>query len=351
MGSGIALGAALSVDKVILIDGSDTALSAALQKADQVLDRWVDKERLTADAAQAARARLHVGDFDDAIPEADLVIEAVFEDLALKQTLLKRIDPLLKAEAIVATNTSCLKVADLAASLSHPERFLGLHYFSPAEVNPLCELVRGPETAEEVAEAALDFLKRTGKQALQCRDSNGFAVNRFFCPYTNEAARLVDEGVAETADIDRACRDVFGAAAGPFLVMNIIKPRINLNAIRNLKSLGPFYAPAQSMIRIGDGEAFWDIDDDKAPSTAQDEVIANRMVAATCLAVLQLLDEGVAAPDDIDMGASMALKFALPPCALMDQWGEYRLRAALEPLCATYDIPFPQSLDRVGSLL
>ncbi|WP_350333497.1 3-hydroxyacyl-CoA dehydrogenase [Coralliovum pocilloporae] len=350
MGSGISIGAASSGNQIYLIDESDAALDTALRKADTVLARWVEKERLSEEDAKAARARMKTGVLEEVIPRVDLVIEAVFEDLTLKQTLLRRIDPLLKSSAIVATNTSCLKVADLAGSLSRPERFLGLHYFSPAEVNPLCELVRGPQTLDEVAETALAFLKSTGKQPLQCRDSSGFAVNRFFCPYTNEAARLVDEELAEPAEVDRVCRDVFGAAAGPFLVMNIIKPRINLNAIRNLSTLGRFYEPADGMIRTGDADQFWTIEEGDDTPGPNDAAIADRMVGATCLAVLQLLDEGVASPQDIDMGASMALKFGIPPCTLMDNWGQDRIRAAVEPICKAYDLPVPDTLERVGRL-
>src|SRR5690606_31103349 len=154
--------------------------------------------------------------------------------------------------ALIATNTSCLQVGDLAQHVAAPERFLGLHYFSPAQVNPLVEVVRGAATSEATVQAALAFTRATGKMPLLRKDSYGFAVNRFFCPYAAEAARLVDEELATTAQIDRLAESTLGVAAGPFRVQNLIKPRINLHAIRNLAPLGPFYAPADFLVRVGE---------------------------------------------------------------------------------------------------
>ena len=155
----------------------------------------------------------------------------------------------------MATNTSCLRVGDLARHVGDPARFLGLHYFSPAAVNPIVEVVQGEGTGDSTIETALAFCEASGKTPLRCRDSWGFAVNRFFCPYTNAAARLPwTMGWARTAEIDQVARSVLGAAAGPFAVMNLIKPRINLHAIRNLAPLGTFYAPARAMIEAGEAD-------------------------------------------------------------------------------------------------
>ena len=191
---------------------------------------------------------------------ADLVIEAVFEDFALKAGCWSELSPLLRPDALVATNTSCLRVGDLARHITRPERFLGLHYFSPAAVNPIVEVVMGGATATATVEAALAFCRASGKQPLRCQDSYGFAINRFFCPYTNEAARALDEGLGTTGEIDAVARDVLQAAAGPFAVMNLIKPRINLHAIRNLAPLGPFYAPAAAMVAAGEADRPFAID-------------------------------------------------------------------------------------------
>src|SRR5690606_2719595 len=160
----------------------------------------------------------------------------------------------------------------------------------------LVEVVRGAATSEATVQAALAFTRATGKMPLLCKDSYGFAVNRFFCPYTNEAARLVDEELGTTAQIDRLAESTLGVAAGPFRVQNLIKPRINLHAIRNLAPLGPFYAPADFLVRVGEAGESFAIDEDPGPGSETDALIAERLQGAVFLPVLEALDEEVAAP-------------------------------------------------------
>jgi 3-hydroxybutyryl-CoA dehydrogenase len=351
MGSGIAINAAQHGLTVILIDTFPGAVAKATARAGDVYARWVEKGRMREADAQAALARLVAGaDLKDAAP-ADLVIEAVFEDFGIKADLFSRLVPHLKQDAVIATNTSCLRVADLAAHVAHPGRFLGLHYFSPAEINPVCELVRGPQTSEAAYDAAAAFLDATKRATIRCNDSYGFALNRFFCPYTNEAGRLLDEGFS-TAEIDRVVRESFGAAAGPFFVMNIIKPVINTHAIRNLSALGPFYAPCRAFEEIADTKGLWEIDEAKDPKDAtRDAVVAARIWGATMLAVLQALDEGVTDPTQIDKGASMAFKWGKAPCATMDALGRDAVERLVAAVAAPYGVAMPKAVEKVGGLL
>ena len=340
MGGAIAFHTAAHGLEVSITDARAGFAGDFLKRTEGVLARWVDKGRMSAGEQTAALARLTCTDDLALVAKADLVIEAVFEDIAIKRELLARLDPLLGSDSFVATNTSALKVADLAASLSRPERMVGLHYFSPAEVNPLCELVRGPQSAAAAMAAAGDFLALTKRAVLECRDSPGFVVNRFFCPYTNEAARIWDEGIATPAEVDLAAKAVFGAAIGPFAVQNIIKPRINVNAVRNLSVLGAFYAPAEGMVRVGDSGENYVIGEASAfPSAA-----ADRLMAGTFLPVLQLIDEGVASGPDIDRGAELALKWSIPPFGLMKSLGAARVEALVAPLCVRYGLAVPASI-------
>lgn len=351
MGSGIATNIAQHGRRVVLVDSSAAQLERARQAADKVYRRNVDKGRMSAADADAALARIEPADAIAAAARADLVIEAVFEDLELKRTVLAEVARNAAPGAIVATNTSCLRVDDLAGSVGDASRFLGLHYFSPAAVNPLVEVVRGRATADDVIEAADAFCHATEKQPLHCRDSNGYVVNRFFCPYVNEGMRLVDEGVAEAADIDRVARDVVGAAAGPFVVTNLVKARIMLHATRYLASHGAFYEPAACLVAAGDGDREWPIGEESAPDPARDGIVADRLLGGTFLPVLQLLDEGVAEPAAVDIGAKLALKFGKPPCQLMDRMGAEAVERVVAPLCERYGAARPRSLSRVGSLL
>ncbi|GAB5468131.1 MAG: hypothetical protein Kilf2KO_11610 [Rhodospirillales bacterium] len=349
MGSGIAIASAQAGAEVVLCDSSEAQLDKALAGAKSFFDRAVEKGRMKAEAAEAALGRISGTADLEALAASDLCVEAVFEDFDLKAEIFAKLSGILRADTVVATNTSCLRVSDLARHMAGPERFLGLHYFSPAQINPLVEVVRGETTDEATFAAALAFVKATGKKPLACRDSYGFAVNRFFCPYTNEAARLVGEGSATTAQVDRVARQALGVPAGPFMVQNIIKPRINLNAIRNLAPLGVFYQPAPYLIAVGDADASFEIDKDETGFAENDGLAADRLRAATFLPILEELSEEVASPADIDMGAETALRFSAP-CRMMDDLGRAEVERLLGPLCEAFKVPLPESIERVGTL-
>ena len=350
MGSGIAIASAARGVSVTLCDVSESQLDKAKAEAATFFGRAVEKGRMSDGDAEAARTRIATTETLQDLGGAELLIEAVFEDFDLKARTFEALSPIAGADALIATNTSCLKVSDLAQHVAAPERFLGLHYFSPAQINPLVEVVRGAATDEATVDAALRFCEATGKKPLLCKDHFGFAVNRFFCPYTNEASRCVDDGLGTPAQIDRVAQEALGVAAGPFFVQNIIKPRINLHAVRNLKPLGPFYAPADYLTRAGESEESFDLGADPGPDAARDRPIADRLLGATFLPVLEELDEAVAGPADIDMGAEVALRFGRQPCELMDSLGRDEVERLVRPLAERYGVTLPESLKRVGQL-
>lgn len=350
MGAGIATALATNGFAVTLFDQSPPAADAAKAAAAKFYARTVEKGRMTAEAATEAEALIRSTAKLATFAECDLVIEAVFEDFDLKADLFGQLSAILPDETIVATNTSCLRVTDLADHMVRPERFLGLHYFSPAQINPIVEVVRGDKTSDATIETALDFTRAHGKQPITCKDSFGFAINRFFCPYTNEAARVLDEGLAVMAAIDEAATEAVGAAAGPFVVMNLIKPRINLHAIRNLSPLGDFYQPAEAMIERGEANGSFEIGPaDPLTGDLRRQVI-DRLRAGAFLPVLQALDEAVAEPTEFDLGASNALKFGRPPCKLMDELGRDEVVRILSPVLETWSLDMPKAIDRVGHL-
>lgn len=351
MGTGIAQNIAEHGHTVFLLDADIALARRAIDQIGAALDRSVAKGRLDAPGAAAIRARLHAVDDLAKVAGTDLVIEAIFEDHAAKQALFRRLAPLLKPDTVVATNTSALSVDELARDVPDPARFLGMHYFSPAAVNKLVEVVRGSVTSPQVYDRALDFARATGKEPLPCRDGLGFVVNRFFCPSYNEASRLVDEGL-DPAAIDRVARQTFAAPFGPLAVTNLTKVRIALHAQRNLARLGAFYEPAASLTRMGDADQAWTIADPAPPlDPAADQAIATRLRAAVFLPVLQLLDEGIAEPPAVDLGARTALRWGDPPAATMDRLGRDAVASLLAPALDRYRIAPPKSLARVGSLL
>jgi 3-hydroxybutyryl-CoA dehydrogenase len=322
MGAGIMINAVVSGLTVTMVDRSEDVLAKAAQKLDRYLARQVEKGRMDAGALPAIQARLLQAQDMSGLGGADLVIEAVYENLDLKQQVFAELEKHVRPDTILASNTSCLKLSDMAQVLRAPSRYCGTHYFSPAEINPVVELVAGPASSKSAMDAVEAFLTQTSREIIKCKDQSGFALNRFFCPYSNEAVHLLDEGLATTGQIDEVSREAFGLAIGPFAVMNIIGTATNLNAVRNLSGLGPFYAPAPGLERQGANNPPWNIDD--TPEALADDIrqtIKDRMINSVLLPVTEELAEGVTTLDAIDRGASMAFRFGNTPGALLADLG------------------------------
>jgi len=339
MGGGIAISALSGGIKTVLIDTSDASLERAQARVHKYFDRQVSKERMTAQDRENALSCLQFSTDFSAASDADLVIEAVFEDLEIKKSVFSQLEQVISRTCHLATNTSALKVSEIASALVYPDRFCGLHYFSPAEVNPVVEVVRSDVTQDSTVTAALSFLDTCRKIPIECKDRSGFALNRFFCPYTNEAARCVDDGLGSPAQIDDVAKQVLGVPVGPFFVMNIVKPRINLAAVRNLAHLGPFYEPAHSLSATGDADENWEISDAPSPLGASErQAIADRLQGAIFFAVKQELDEEVASAGAIDLGACRAFAFAKGPVEMMRDLGADAVNTLISSVTANVNV-------------
>ncbi len=338
MGGGIALDAARHGFEVQVFDARADGVEKLRARAASVYARWVKNGRMAEADAQAALARLRPATLAEA-GAADVVIEAVFEDLAVKRALFTELQPHLSPAAVLATNTSALKVGDLSSGFAFAPRFLGLHYFSPAEVSPLVEVVRSAATTEATVETALAFLKATRRTPLPCLDRPGFAINRFFCPYYNEATRIIEDGIAGTADVDQVAQERLGAAAGPFTVMNLIRPAVSAHAMTNLGSLGPFYKTSRTLNAQAATGADWPLESRVAGADL--DLVERRLLGALALPALELAAEKVAAPEAVDQGAVLALKFKEGPFALMRRYGAATVERAVEALCVRDGQPVP----------
>jgi 3-hydroxybutyryl-CoA dehydrogenase len=326
MGSGIAINAIANGLSVLLADTDADMQTRALERAGKVLSRWVEKGRMEPQAKEEALSRLTPADLEQAAG-ADVLIEAVFEDLAVKRDLMRRIDPHLKPGAIVATNTSALRVADIAVALSDPGRLVGLHYFSPAEINPLCELITPVDARPEAITTARNFLDRTGRVTLMCSDTPGFIVNRFFIPVYNEAVRLIEEGIATPGQIDRISQELFQAGAGLVTVMNVIGMRTSSKAAQSLAQLGPAYTPCPRLVKMGETNQPFSIDSDEPEATPDiKRLVEDRLSGAILRPAFELVDQGIATLEQVDTGAKLALKYARTPGAIIREIGEVRAR-------------------------
>jgi 3-hydroxybutyryl-CoA dehydrogenase len=215
------------------------------------LARHVEKERMTADEREAALGRLTVTTDLSALAVCDLVIEAVVEDLEAKQAVVRELDKVLGEKALIATNTSALSVTEIAAASTRPGRVVGLHFFNPAPVLPLVEVVRTELAAEEVVETARAFVERIGKETIVCGDRPGFVVNRILIPVLNDAVRVVDEGTASAEDVDRAMQLGTNWPIGPLALIDLIGIDVQMHASEALWEAyrEPRFAPPPLLVR------------------------------------------------------------------------------------------------------
>ena len=222
MGGGIAQAIAAAGLPVSLIDVSDEAARAGLAKVEAKLRQLVEKGKLTGGEVEALLGRIEPTGDIETTRNVDFVIEAAFEDLEIKKGLFANLDKICPERTVLATNTSALSISDLAQATTRADKVIGMHFFNPAPVMKLVEIVRGQDTSEETLETARQFARQIGKIPVDVNESPGFIVNRLLIPMINEAASLVASGVASPEDVDKAME--LGAAhpMGPLALADLI---------------------------------------------------------------------------------------------------------------------------------
>lgn len=330
--------------KVALLDANAAGLERGQRLIAASLDEAVERGLMDAAGRAAILARLRPASDLTELAGTDLVVEAVFEDLAVKRDLFRRLEPIVGPDCVLATNTSSFRVGDVAAGLAHPERVVGTHYFYHAAKNKLIEVVAAERTDRELLRELEGFYSELGKTPIRTADSAGFAVNRFFIPWINEAVRLLEEGFGSIHDIDAVGREVFGVGMGPFALMNATGVPIAQHGAEGLASkLGPFYAPAATLCRQVASGKEWDVEDRQIPGGGQfqPEVVRRRLLAASLGCAAQLVSEGVADATSTDLGARAGLRWPRGPFELMAALGKDNVAAMIRELYAPWKLPLP----------
>jgi 3-hydroxybutyryl-CoA dehydrogenase len=268
MGSGIAQVCAQAGLDVVGVDVAPGAAERARERIAGYLGRGVEKGRIGAEERAAALARLTLGDALDALAGCDAVIEAIVEELAAKQELFARLDALVAPDALLATNTSALSVTEIASASPRPERVVGMHFFNPAPVLPLVEVVRGARSGADAVEQAVALARRLGKEPVVCNDTPGFVVNRVLIPLLNDCVRVLDETGVSPEDLDRALRFGLNWPIGPCALVDLIGVDVHVHASEALhEALGePRMAPPEKLVAMRDagrlgrksGQGFFD---------------------------------------------------------------------------------------------
>ncbi len=251
MGHQIALVFAQAGFSTIVCEETAERLERGMAQISTFLARRAEKGKLTKAEADQALARIQPTTTLADIAAADLVVEAVFEDIEAKRALFTELDRICKPEAILATNTSTLSVTEIAAATTRPGRCLGTHFLIPAALSPLVELSRGLETSDETLEAVVEALKRCGKETVLSQDSPAFIINRLYIPLLNEAFWALQEGVATAEEIDRACVKGLGHPLGPLAASDASGLDVVLDCVESLHAqLGDKYRPAPLLVKL-----------------------------------------------------------------------------------------------------
>ena len=247
MGSGIAQLAATHGYHVYLVDVAEEILKKAKASIDKNLNRFfVTKGKLSDEEAKEILSRIYLStNRDEAIKDVQIVIEAVFEDMALKQDLLYDLDKKCKKNVILASNTSSLSITDMAKKVTNQERIVGIHFFNPAPVMKLIELIKGKNTSDEILESSKKFAQSLNKTVVTVNDSPGFITTRLIYVLCNEAINMKQEGIASTEDIDTAVKLAFNFPMGPLELSDLVGNDIYLHIGEYLtEKLGENYNPS-----------------------------------------------------------------------------------------------------------
>jgi 3-hydroxybutyryl-CoA dehydrogenase len=254
MGNGIAHTAAASGFDVALIDVGDELLARAMKTISSNLQRGVDKGKMTAEEKEAIVGRINATTSDDALGSADVVVEAIVEDVAAKVALFQKLDRVTKPECLLASNTSSISITKIAAATKRPDKVIGMHFMNPVPVMTLVEVIRGIATSDETYAKTEDLARRMGKTPIEANDYPGFVANRVLMPMINEAAFALYEGVATAAAIDGVMKLGMNHPMGPLTLADFIGLDVCLAILRVLEEgFGdPKYRPCPLLVKMVD---------------------------------------------------------------------------------------------------
>jgi len=352
MGSGIAQVAATAGHEVILLDSSKPMLQKAEQGLKKILDRLVEKGKLTRAEAGPILDRIHFSDQLQEFESCDLIIEAIIEDLNIKKQIFRELENIASKNCVIATNTSSLSVSAIASACDYPQRVLGIHFFNPAPLMPLVEIIPAIQTDETVLKAARKTIDSWGKITVQTKDTPGFIVNRVARPFYGEALRILEEGIAEVATIDWAMTEIGGFRMGPFTLMDFIGNDINFTVTETVfKSFfyDPRYKPAFTQKRLAEagylgrktGKGYYDYSEGATkPEPDFDKTLGtqifNRILVMLINEAADALFWNIASKEDIDLAMTKGVNYPVGLLRWADEFGIDNCVKQMDQLYAEY---------------
>ena len=324
MGSGIAQKSAQEHFEVQMVDREQQWIDKGKQTISDFLDEAVGRRIFSPNQVEEIKSRVTgVVGTENVASDTDLIIEAVFEDFDVKTEVFGILDEVCDEHTILASNTSSLSVNDLAEAVGRPDRFVGLHFFYHPAKNRLVEIIPAETTSAETLASVEQYCKTMGKVVIVCKDRPGFVVNRFFVPWLNEACKLLEEGVATTAQIDAVARKAFRIGLGPFALMNLTGSPIAMHSTDYLAAQldTPRYLATQTLRDlVADGRT-WEIGGDEECSEGTATVIRERLLGQVFAVSAQIVAEEICSMEDVDRGAKVGLRWALGPFEIANRIG------------------------------
>lgn len=355
MGSGIAQVAASADCQVSLFDTKLEALTKSQQKLAKIMNRLIEKGRLTPIAANTIQANIKYVDTLEAMADSELIIEAIIEDPTIKKGVFSTLESLVSRECIIASNTSSLSIASLAATCQQPERFVGIHFFNPAPLMKLVEIIPAVQTSNSVKNKARAIIIGWGKLTVLAKDTPGFIVNRVARPFYGEALRIYDEGIADIATIDWAMKTIGGFRMGPFELMDFIGNDINYTVTETVFKAffyDPRYRPSFTQKRMAEagylgrksGRGYYDYGEEaERPEPLEDllvgQAIVDRIVAMLINEAADALHYRVASKVDIDTAMTKGVNYPKGLLEWADEWGICTCVERLDALFEEYHEP------------
>ena len=352
MGAGIAQVAAQAGHKVVLTDTNPEQLLKAEKQINTSLDKLVEKGKIAEAFAQEVKANLsysiHLYEHQDAV----LVIEAIVENLTVKHELFKQLEQIVSQHCVLASNTSSLSIASIGACLQNPSRFLGIHFFNPATLMPLVEVIPGVATSAENTNSIETLITNWNKTVVVCKDTPGFIVNRVARPFYGEALRIYEEGLADFATIDWAMTQMGGFKMGPFTLMDYIGNDINYTVTETVFAAfyyDPRFKPSFTQKRHMEagflgrktGRGFYDYSENAPASTANEDsqlgtYIFERILVLLINEAADAVFMQVASPQAVDLAMTKGVNYPKGLLAWADELGPAWVLEKLEKLFAEY---------------